>query len=355
MMDNASQLLMRHLNRLRGLRLLVVNYPDGHLLRALYAQQPHAAVEAFTHDFAAHRRAQAAYQAGGLPGERLGFGAAIQPAGAPFDAVVLFLPKSRPLLAMTLAMTAPLLAQEGAFYLVGENKAGIRSAQALLAETIGPVKVLDTARHCALLHATRRIEAPPLDLERWVDTYTVEAGEHALTVISLPGVFSQGRLDEGTRLLLETLDAPPGPTVLDFGCGAGVIGAAVKRRWPQTTVTMTDANALALEAARRTWAANNLPPDPVVASDVFSHVDGRFAQIVSNPPFHSGVQTDNRVVTTFLQEAKAHLAPGGALRIVANRFLKYAPLMETHVGLCRVMAESPRYYVLESAVAEGSR
>lgn len=349
-MDNASQLLMRHLHRLHGEQLLVVNYPDTAVLLALQARQPGANLTAFSYDFAVHKRGQAAYHAAGLPANQLRFGSAYQPTDAHTDEVVVFLPKSRPLLEMTLAFAAPNLPQNGALYLVGGNKGGIRSARTPLEERIGPVKTVDTARHCVLFQATRRVQALPFDLDDWANTYDVAVGDLSLTVVTLPGVFSQGKLDEGTRLLLETLNKPPGDTVLDFGCGAGLIGAAIKQRWPQITVTMTDANALALEAARRTWAANNLPPDPIMASDVFSHVNGRFAQIVSNPPFHTGVQTDDRVVTTFLQEARAHLLPGGVLRIVANRFLKYAPPLETHVGPCRVVAETPRYYVLESAV-----
>ncbi len=51
----------------------------------------------------------------------------------------------------------------------------------------------------------------------------------ALSVAGLPGVFSLGgRLDDGTRMLLETLaESPPlgVDRVFDFACGAGVIGS----------------------------------------------------------------------------------------------------------------------------------
>ncbi len=42
-----------------------------------------------------------------------------------------------------------------------------------------------------------------------------------LTVASLPGVFSQKKLDVGTALLLNNLPEVMQGKVLDFGCGAG--------------------------------------------------------------------------------------------------------------------------------------
>ena len=161
-----------------------------------------------------------------------------------------------------------------------------------------------------------RAEAEPFHLDDWVTTYSLAVRQQALQVISLPGVFSYGRLDEGTQLLLETLETPPSARVLDFGCGAGLIGATIKQTWPSSKVDMVDTNALALEAAHRTMSANHLPIDIIKPSDVFSDVQGTYTQIVSNPPFHTGVKTDYRIVMTFLQEAAHHLEKGGTLRIV---------------------------------------
>ena len=42
----------------------------------------------------------------------------------------------------------------------------------------------------------------------------------------------------------------------DFGCGAGVLGAVVKRRYPQSQVTLLDVDAFAVESSRRDGAAS---------------------------------------------------------------------------------------------------
>ncbi|MFC6616907.1 methyltransferase [Deinococcus radiophilus] len=58
-------------------------------------------------------------------------------------------------------------------------------------------------------------------------------------VVGLPGVFSAGRADKATSLLLETLEGLDlrGKAVLDLGCGTGLIGpgqrsAAQQSPWP---------------------------------------------------------------------------------------------------------------------------
>ena len=64
-----------------------------------------------------------------------------------------------------------------------------------------------------------------------------------------PAVVQAIRKETSARhaLLLKHLDGLPSGHVLDFGCGAGVLGATVKRRYPQSRVTLLDVDA-------RVWA-----------------------------------------------------------------------------------------------------
>jgi len=346
-LQNTSQLLLRNLASLRGERWLVVNYPPDKLLLMLRESLPGTDVVAFTQHYAAHEQLCSAYRSAQLDSNQLVFAPAYTPGDARHDCALIFLPKSRPLIELTLAMVGSALQPGAACFLVGENDSGIRSSRSLLEARIGPVRTVDAARHCVLFQATKQVTVDPFNLVDWQTSYPLTVGQQSLTVVSLPGVFSHGRLDEGTQLLLETLELPKAAYVLDFGCGAGVIGATIKQRWPTSTVTLVDANALALEATRQTMLANHLPIDTIKPSDVFSNVQETYTHIISNPPFHTGVKTDYRMVTTFLQEAKQHLAKGGKLRIVANSFLKYHPLIEASVGPCRVVAENRSYRIYE--------
>lgn len=346
-LHNTSQLLLRNLNRIKGEHILVVNYPQDNFVLALHQQLSAVQITAFSYDYAPHLYLQSVYTHANLPTDNLLFNAVYPAPDELHDVAIIFLPKSRALIQMSLRMVAAALRPGAQVWLVGENNAGIRSSSTLLEQQMGAVRTVDAARHCLLLQAMAPEQPVIFDLEEWSTTYPLQIRQQTLTIASLPGVFSNGQLDEGTQLLLETLDEPETGRILDFGCGAGVIGATIKQAWPANLVEMVDANALALEAARRTMQANQLPIDLIKPSNVFSDVQGTYTQIVSNPPFHTGVKTDYRVVTAFLQKATQHLAPGGVLRIVANSFLKYQPLIEAHVGICRVVAENRSYRIYE--------
>ncbi len=265
---------------------------------------------------------------------RCNFGVAPPP--GEYAAAVLFLPKSRELTDYVLQALAAQLAGRP-LYLVGEKRAGVERAAKQLA-SLGRARKLDSARHCQLWQG--EIEQTPAvpDLDALAHQFTLELDDGPLQVSSLPGVFSHGRLDVGSALLLEHLDNLPSGRVLDFGCGAGVIGATLKRRYPQSELVLLDVDAFAVESSRRTLAANGLEAE-VIAGDGIDAAPRQLAAIISNPPFHQGVHTNYQASETLIERAAEHLSSGGELRLVANAFLRYPPLIEQHLGACQTVVE----------------
>jgi 16S rRNA (guanine1207-N2)-methyltransferase len=272
---------------------------------------------------------------------RISFGVA--PPSADFTAAVLFLPKARELSAYLLDALASQLKGRNLF-LVGEKRGGIEGAARQLG-AFGRARKLDSARHCQLWQVEVE-QAPALpDLDSLGQRFTLDVqGAAPLEVVSLPGVFSHGRLDRGTRLLLDQLEGLKPSHLLDFGCGAGVLGAVLKRRYPQATVMLLDVDAFAIASARLTLAANGLDAELICADGIDAAPNGLSA-IISNPPFHTGVHTDYRASQALLERAVQHLAPGGEIRLVANSFLRYQPLIEAHLRDCTVMAEGNGFKV----------
>ena len=239
---------------------------------------------------------------------------------------------------MQLLANAP-IGQE--MLIIGENRCGVRSAEKLL-QPYGDIAKIDSARRCGLYHFHLK-NRPHFNVDAFWKTYqTPKLGE--LTVYSLPGVFSADELDVGTDLLLSTVDNRIRGDVLDLGCGAGVIGGYINMLNPKAKVTMSDIHAMALESARRTLTENKLQGE-VVASDVFSHIQGKFNLIISNPPFHDGIDTAYRTVSELIQQAKWHLTDGGELRIVANAFLPYPDLLDQYFGSHQVLAKTGKFKV----------
>jgi 16S rRNA (guanine1207-N2)-methyltransferase len=127
------------------------------------------------------------------------------------------------------------------------------------------------------------------------------------------GVFSPGRLDPGTRLLLEEAPAPPARgDVLDLGCGYGPIACVLAARSPGATVWAVDVNERALELCARNARAAGLDNVRCVTPGDPSR-PGRFAGIWSNPPVRIGKDALHALLAEWLGRlaAGALPAPGG--------------------------------------------
>jgi 16S rRNA (guanine1207-N2)-methyltransferase len=110
--------------------------------------------------------------------------------------------------------------------------------------------------------------------------------DRTFTFLSDHGVFSKGRIDLGTRTLIENVEVKPGAKVLDLGCGYGVIGITVAA-CKHANVTMSDVNERAIDLAKRNADANGVNVK-IVKSYGLDKVNDLFDVIISNPPIRIG-------------------------------------------------------------------
>ncbi len=131
------------------------------------------------------------------------------------------------------------------------------------------------------------------------------------------GVFSPGRLDPGTRLLLDKAPAPPAHgNLLDLGCGYGPLALVLAARSPAATVWAVDVNRRALGLAAANAAAAGLANVRCVTPDDES-LPGCFDLIWSNPPIRIGKTALHQLLGKWLPQ----LVPGAAAYLVAARNL----------------------------------
>jgi 16S rRNA (guanine1207-N2)-methyltransferase len=131
------------------------------------------------------------------------------------------------------------------------------------------------------------------------------------------GVFSPGRVDTGTTILLRrSPPPPPAGDLLDLGCGYGPIAVSLARRSPRATVWAVDVNERAVELARENAARLGLANLRAVApGDVPPEV--RFAGIWSNPPIRVGKD----VLHDLLRRWLGRLDAGGRAWLVVQKHL----------------------------------
>jgi 16S rRNA G1207 methylase RsmC len=155
-------------------------------------------------------------------------------------------------------------------------------------------------------------------------SFTVAERGEILTFVSRPGVFSATKLDDGARALMHEMDPRDGESVLDLGCGTGVIGIVAARRAALARLVLLDANLRALDAARQN--AERLLEDRtvdvrcVLSAEPLADLDGEtFDLVLANPPYFS----DYRIAQLFLDTAAMVLRRQGRLLLVSKQVKWY--------------------------------
>jgi 16S rRNA (guanine1207-N2)-methyltransferase len=351
-MERTSQLILRNRERISQETVCLIEpVRDGCSFELLQAGKT---VLLQTQDFATWRYHRAS-------GVNIRYGVSHlldQERGEPEQALtaILYLPREKKRLEMMLHRASVSLPANSEVWLVGENRAGIKSARILLDRYFSRVAKRDTARHCVLYSACQPRNPEPFRLEDYYQTWSLNSPacpmDKQLTIASLPGVFSHGRLDAGTAFLLEHLpDLSRDGSLLDFGCGAGLIGLCLKAQHPALEITLLDSSALAIESARASASLNGLEVC-LLPSDGFSEVRGTFDWIVSNPPFHQGVNTSFEAFRGFCSHAGRHLNPNGNIMLVANRHLPYVQWLKMQFRTVEVVAENQSFKIIRAQFAK---
>jgi 16S rRNA (guanine1207-N2)-methyltransferase len=150
-------------------------------------------------------------------------------------------------------------------------------------------------------------------------TVTLTLPDRTLELRTDRGVFSAGRIDPGTRFLLQdgpTVPCEPAGPLVDLGCGYGPIACTLAGRHPQRPVWAVDVNAraraLCADNARHLGLTNvvvaapdDVPDDPVVAA------------VWSNPPVRIGKSALHDLLARWLDR----LHPEGSATLVVHRHL----------------------------------
>lgn len=148
--------------------------------------------------------------------------------------------------------------------------------------------------------------------------FTVAGQDYTLAVAN--GVFSPGRLDPGTAVLLRKADLPTdvdAGAMLDLGCGYGPIACVLATEAPGATVYAIDVNSRARELAAENVAALGIA-DRVRVSEPDEVPEGvAFHQIWSNPPIHIGKAELHALLDRWLPR----LTRDGVAWLVVNRNL----------------------------------
>lgn len=210
----------------------------------------------------------------------------------------------------------------GRFFLAASNRQGRRRYRERLETLAEDVERVAERGSVAVIRATRPAEFdPPTYVHPRRLTPTVDGVDLDLT--SLPGCFAASGLDDGTRLLLETVSVDDGDRVLDCCCGYGPCGVYAGLV-ADCELWLTDDDANATWCARRSLEASGVDGTVVTADCLDGVADPQFDRIICNPPTHAGAE----VLSSLFAGARTRLRPGGELAFVHHRALDVPRYLE---------------------------
>jgi 16S rRNA (guanine1207-N2)-methyltransferase len=123
-------------------------------------------------------------------------------------------------------------------------------------------------------------------------------------------LFSTAQIDDGTDLLLRTMELGQPDSILDIGCGAGILGIVLARLCSSAQVISVDRDLLAVRYTQhnaRLNAVSNLAARGSVGLEQVT--EQQFDLIVSNIPAKIG---DAAIEREFILDPIARLRPGAS-------------------------------------------
>ena len=176
--------------------------------------------------------------------------------------------------------------------------------------------------------------------------------DHLFSFRTGSGVFSIKGVDAGTKLLVNSCIIDDKWTVLDLGCGYGVVGIALKKVKPSMDVFMVDVNERAVTLAEKNAELNDVKPH-IVKGHLFEPFNKMlFNSIIVNPPYVAG----KKFIYNMIEESKRHLVHSGLLQMVAKHQKggkAISAKMEEVFGNVEDIARESGYHVYMSRKTHG--
>lgn len=363
--DAADEYLLNHISEHKLVEkntcALIVNDAFGALILGIKAQEAEASIHGVNDSFSARQGLLANAEINNLD---LGSfqctnSLSIAPVeSAKTDLILIKIPKSLAHLELQLSQLKPFISDATVVVAVGMVKTIHSSTLKIFENVIGRTTTSLARKKARLIFSEpdlERIDEPheANPLERKISADETASG-HPISLMSYPGVFAHGKLDIGTRFLLENLNIPQSSEkILDLGCGSGVMGIAAALQNQTTKVTFVDDSYLAVESAKLS-VKQSIPENRqedmffLTTHSMWGIEDESQDLILNNPPFHdAGAKTSNIALDMF-KDSKRVLKKGGQLIVIANRNLGYHMHLKRIFGNCETVKGNKKFVILIS-------
>ncbi len=224
-----------------------------------------------------------------------------------------------------------------------------RSTLELFERLLGPTRTSLAKKKARLVFSSLDPQLEP-GPQRYPSQYPLE--QSRFTISNHAGVFSREKLDIGTRLFLQHLPASEQPrTIIDLGCGNGVLGLIAAERNPNAELIFVDDSYRALASAEDNFhmGYDKQRSAHFIADNCLESFTDQSAELIlNNPPFHQQQTIGDHIAKQMFSDAKRVLKPQGELWVIGNRHLGYHVQLRKLFGNCTLVASNPKFVVLKA-------
>jgi 16S rRNA (guanine1207-N2)-methyltransferase len=175
-----------------------------------------------------------------------------------------------------------------------------------------------------------------------------------ISLTNLPNVYSGESLDLGARFMLEHIPQKERyGTIIDLGCGNGVLSVKTARLNPNAQLICVDESLMAVQSAEINLSNNIDSLDNVrcIANNCLDGFKHNYADLVlCNPPFHQQQAVTDHIAWQMFCDAKQVLSTGGELLVIGNRHLGYDKKLAKLFGKNQVkrVASNAKFVILQA-------
>lgn len=269
------------------------------------------------------------------------------------DIVLIKLPKSLAMLEDQLFRIRPSLHSSTIIIAAGMTKNIHMSTLELFEKITGSTKTSLARKKSRLIFCDFDRDLEPAE-NPYPQSYETgySLGDDELKIINHAAVFSREKLDIGTRLFLENLPVDKKyKTIVDLGCGNGVLGLVAAIKNPAANLIFTDESYMAVESSISNFLSvfNETREAEFLQTDCLQSVaDNSVSLILCNPPFHQNNAINDDVAWQMFTQSKAALQAKGELWVIGNRHLGYHAKLKHLFGHCDVVASNKKFTLLKA-------
>jgi len=182
--------------------------------------------------------------------------------------------------------------------------------------------------------------------------FTLDFGKDEMTICNKANVYSREKLDIGTRFLLENMPhSDKFKSIIDLGCGNGILGLVAAQQHPDAELIFTDESYMAVASAKQNFEAafGDTRTAKFITSDCLEDIEpDSIDLILCNPPFHQNTVVGDHIAWQMFNEAHEALKKDGEFWIVGNHHLAYHAKLKTIFGGYKVVASNKKFAVMFS-------